>query len=210
MVGSGPNRSSLLSEYQNTTSRLLPPEQPAAGGHLRAVGAAGVRISLPPPYNQRVTKNDARQGADDTAAVRWAELIGSAQAGGAEASAAARALLEAFINGERNGQLTDYVARCLGEYVRGGIPIELALRMSSALPPVVLGPAGEGDRRRGQRASHVETEGSGKHIERRAAREQGGRGRNRRSTASGKAAPDKRGQRAERRRKAAAPASETD
>jgi hypothetical protein len=158
-----------------------------------------------------VSKTDARQGGDDKADARWAELIGNAQEGGPEAGAAARTLLEAFINGERDRRLTNYIARCLGQYLRGGAPIEVALHLSNALPPVVLGPAGEGDRRRAERASRLEAEGAGKHSERRRmAREQGDRGRNRRQAALDKA-PDKRGrERPERRRKTAAPAPETD
>jgi len=129
-----------------------------------------------------------------------------------EGGAAARTLLEAFINGERDRQVTNYIARCLGQYLRGGTPIELALHLSSALPPVVLGPGGEGDRRSAGRAPRLEAESAGKHIERRrTAREQGGRGRNRRQAAVDQAAPDKRGrERSERRRKTAAPAPETD
>lgn len=156
-------------------------------------------------------KTDARQGGDETANTRWAELIGSARGGGAQAGAAARTLLEAFINGERDRRLINYMARCLGQYLRGGTPIELALHLSSAMPPVVLGPAGEGDRRGAERASRLRAEGAGEHIERRRTeREPGGRGRSRRQATLDKA-PDKRGrERAERRRKTAAPAPETD
>ena len=75
------------------------------------------------------------------------ELIDKAQGGGAEAAGAAEKLLAAFIGGDRGPQLTDYIARCLREYRSAGAPIELALHLSTFMPPVVLGPAGEADRR---------------------------------------------------------------
>ena len=158
-----------------------------------------------------MSKTDARQGGDDTADVRWADLIGNAQGGGPEAGAAARILLEAFINGERDRRLTNYIARCLGQYLRGGVPIELALHLSNTLPPVVLGPAGEGDRRSAERASRLEADGAGKHSERRRiAREQGDRGRSRRQAALDRAPGTRGRERPERRRKTATPAPKTD
>ena len=75
------------------------------------------------------------------------ELIDKAQGGGAEAAGAAEKLLAAFIGGSRGPQLTDYIARCLREYRRGVTPVELALHLSTLIPPTVLGPAGEADRR---------------------------------------------------------------
>jgi hypothetical protein len=74
-------------------------------------------------------------------------LIEKAEGGGADAARAAEKLLSAFIGGNRGPQLTDYIARCLREYRRAGVPIELALHLSTFMPPVVLGPAGEADRR---------------------------------------------------------------
>ena len=75
------------------------------------------------------------------------KLIEKAEGGGAEAAGAAEKLLAAFIGGDRGPQLTDYIARCLREYRSAGAPIELALHLSTFMPPVVLGPAGEADRR---------------------------------------------------------------
>jgi hypothetical protein len=136
---------------------------------------------------------------------RWMELIGRAQRGGADGAAAARILLEAFINGDRSRSLGNYIAGCLGEYLRGGAPIEMALHLSGILPPVVRGPAGEGDRRRSGRA---EGGGTGTHPDHRnlVQPQQGGRARRRRQPATDKDAQEKRGGvRPERRRKAAAP-----
>jgi hypothetical protein len=130
-----------------------------------------------------------------------ADLITRAQGSGTEAAEAAMSLLEAFIDGDRSPPIADYIARCLRAYLRGGTPIELALHLSSALPPTVLGAAGEGDRRRAQRGpSRAPEDRSGKteaadnQTERRqAAREtQAGRSRNRRQGAWDKAAPEKR------------------
>lgn len=149
-----------------------------------------------PPYNCCVT------GVSEN---RWIELIGRAQSGGADGAAAARTLLEAFINGDRSRLLGDYIARCLGEYLRGGAPIEMALRLSGILPPVVRGPAGEGDRRRSDRAAGGST---GTHPDHRhlVQPQQGGRARRRRQPATDKDAQEKRGSaRPERRRKAAVP-----
>src|SRR5438067_9370936 len=75
------------------------------------------------------------------------KLIEKAEGGGAEAAGAAEKLLAAFIGGERGPQLTDYIARCLREYRSAGAPIGSALHLSTFMPPVVLGPAGEADRR---------------------------------------------------------------
>jgi len=136
---------------------------------------------------------------------RWIELIGRAQSGGADSAAAARTLLEAFINGDRSRSLGDYIARCLGEYLRGGAPIEMALHLSGILPPVVKGPAGEGDRRRSDRAAGGDT---GIHPDHRhlVHPQQGGRGRKRRPPATDKGVQERRGgARSERRRKAGVP-----
>jgi hypothetical protein len=75
------------------------------------------------------------------------KLIEKAEGGGADAAGAAEKLLSAFIGGNRGLQLTDYIARCLRAYRRTGAPIELALHLSTLMPPVVVGPAGEADRR---------------------------------------------------------------
>jgi hypothetical protein len=151
---------------------------------------------------------------------RLADLIARAQGSGSEAAEAAASLLEAFIDGDRSPALADYIARCLSAYFLVGTPIELALHLSSVLPPTVLGPAGEGDRRRAQRGPSRAprdrsegTEDAGKQPERRqAGREtQVGRSRNRRQGAWDKAAPEKRTRpRTGRRTKAAtrAPGSE--
>lgn len=145
---------------------------------------------------------------------RFADLIARAQGGGGEAGDAAMALLEAFINGDRSPLLADYIAQCLGAYLRGGIPIELALHLSRALPPILLGPAGEGDRRRAQRGGPSRSpEAAGKQSGRgQLGREtQGGRSRTRRPGVWDKAAPEKRARpRTGPRRKAAtrAPGSE--
>jgi len=136
---------------------------------------------------------------------RWMELIGRAQSGGADGAAAARILLEAFINGDHSRPLGDYIARCLSEYLRGGAPIEMALHLSGILPPVVKGAAGEGDRRSSDRAAGGST---GTHPDHRhlVHAQQGGRGRKRRQPAADKAAQEKRGgARSERRRKAGVP-----
>jgi len=141
-----------------------------------------------------------------------AELIARARGGGAAGSAAALALLEAFISGDRSRELADYIARCLEEYLRGRTPIELALHLSSALPPVVLGPGGEGDRRSAHRqsASQGRTEGAGKRERRHLAREQPDGRRNRRQAAWDKASADKRSRNRRERRRKAAPATDTD
>jgi hypothetical protein len=81
------------------------------------------------------------------AARQHEKLIEKAEGAGAEAAGAAEKLLAAFIGGNRGPQLTDYIARCLREYRRAGAPIELALHLSTLMPPVVVGPAGEADRR---------------------------------------------------------------
>jgi hypothetical protein len=75
------------------------------------------------------------------------KLIEKAEGGGAEAAGAAEKLLAAFIGGNRGPQLTDYIARCLREYRRGGRAVELALHLGTVIPPTILGPAGEADRR---------------------------------------------------------------
>jgi hypothetical protein len=161
-------------------------------------------------------KADAASRTEGIAESRWAELIAQAHSSGAQAAAAALTLIEAFISGERSRALTDYIARCLGDFVHGGMPIELAFHLSSALPPVVLGAGGEGDRRRAARTSRSaqeRSESTGKHSERRRfPREpQGGRNRNRRTAAWDKEAAEKRSRpRGERRRKTATPASDTD
>ena len=81
------------------------------------------------------------------AARQHEKLIEKAEGGGAEAAGAAEKLLAAFIGGNRGPQLTDYIARCLLEYRRAGTPIELALHLSTLMPPVIVGPSGEADRR---------------------------------------------------------------
>jgi hypothetical protein len=137
---------------------------------------------------------------------RWAELIDRVEGGGPDAAAAARTLLEGFINGSRNRRLGGYIARCLGEYLRDGVPIEMALHLSGILPPVVKGPAGEGDRRSSDRATGGG--GTGTHPDHRhlVHAQQGGRGTKRRQPATDTGAQEKRGgARPERRRKAGAP-----
>ena len=148
----------------------------------------------------------------DTVERERVELIERARAGGAEAGTAARSLLEAFIDGDRSSALTDYMARCLREYLRGGTPIELALHLSSAMPPTLLGAAGERDRRSAGRggASHSQTDGAGKRERRQLAREQpDGRG-SRRQAASERGAPEKRTRNRTERRRKAARVAETD
>jgi hypothetical protein len=151
-------------------------------------------------------KTNAAARTEDTVERERAELIERAGGGGAQAGAAARSLLEAFINGDRSSALTDYIARCLSEYLRGGTPIELALHLSAAVPPTLLGAAGEGDRRRAGRGSAArgQSDGAGKRERRPLAREQPEARRNRRQAAWDKGAPEKRSRnRTERRRKAA-------
>jgi hypothetical protein len=161
-------------------------------------------------------KADAASRAEGVVDPRWAELIAQAHSGQAEAAAAALALIEAFVKGDRSRALTDYIARCLGEFAHGGMPIELAFHLSSALPPILQGAGGEGDRRRAARSprsTQERTDSSGKHVERRhfPREPQGGRNRGRRSAAWDKEAAEKRSRpRGERRRRSATPPSDTD
>jgi hypothetical protein len=158
-------------------------------------------------------KTDAATRSAEALDAERGELIARVRSGGAEAGAAARSLLEAFINGERSRALTDYIAGCLGEYLRGRAPIELALNLSRVLPPVVLGPGGEGDRRSARRAalSTDGTGGAGKPGRASRGREAPAGRRNRRQATWDTAAPDKRSRnRTERRRKTPAPAADSD
>jgi hypothetical protein len=141
------------------------------------------------------------------------ELIDLARSGGPDAPAAARTVLEVFIGGSRDRRVAEYIARCLNDYLRGGTPIEFALHLSSALPPVVRGAAGEGDRRRSERASrstHQDSEDAG--AARRGERRHRGGRRDKTQVATDKGGQDKRsGARAERRRKPRLPeAADTD
>lgn len=146
---------------------------------------------------------------------RWAELIDRVEGSGPDAAAAARTLLEAFIKGSRNRRLGAYIARCLGEYLRDGVPIELALRLNTVLPPVLRGAAGEGDRRRdarSARATEQRAEGVGASQDPDHRQQHAGRGRKRKQRVTDMGTAERRsGARVERRRQVGAtPGSDND